>query len=413
MNQVAPINAKVRRVLYCEGNVDGTIGGSFYSLLYLVERLDRTRYHPVVVFHREHALIPRFRAAGIETHVVPLRPPFHLDITGGWRKGISPILRLVQKTRNLWRRLVVESARCIAILRNQRIDLVHLNNSVVRNHHWMMAAWLTRTPCLTHERGINARYGALARFFAARLDAVVCISGAVQENLRKKQVRVGRLVLIHNGINVDSMRATTPANAVRRTLGIPEDAPVIGLVGNIKEWKGQEVVVRAAARLRERWPDLRCLLVGDAAQDDRYYQERLLRLIRELSLESCVTLTGYRRDVPDYMNVMDIVVHASILPEPFGRVIIEAMALAKPVVGSRDGGVTEIVSDGKTGLMFPPGDHAALAEAVSQLLADPTRRHSMGQAARRRVEQEFDIARNVSRTTALYETVLSARIGGA
>lgn len=393
-----------KRILYCEGNVDGTIGGSFYSLLYLVEGLDRARYQPIVVFHRDNSLVPTYRAAGIDTRVMPLRSAVRFETSV---PGLNVLYKVVQRVVNAWRRFVMQAIDCARLLRRERVDLLHLNNSVTRNHHWMLGAMLAGVPCITHERGINTRYSWAARFFSNRLKAIVCISRAVREALVRGGIHAERLVIVHNGLDAARVRPQTAAAEVRKRHEILPDDPVIGIVGNIKEWKGQDVVIRATARLTRRWPNLRCLLVGDTAEDDRYYEERLRRLVSESNLQRNVIFTGYRKDVADYMNAMNVVIHASVQPEPFGRVLIEAMALGKPVVGSGDGAVTEIVVHGETGFTFPPGNDMALAQEVEKLLADQALVDAMGAKAVRRVQDEFGIAQNVRRTETLYQKCLA------
>ena len=396
--------AEFKRILYCEGNVDGTIGGSFYSLLYLVERLDRARYKPIVVFHRDNALVPTYRAAGIDTRVLPLRMPVRFDTR---LPVVAVVYKVAQRLVNLVRCFVLEAVDCAHLLRHERIDLVHLNNSITRNHHWMLGAMLARVPCVTHERGINTTYSATARFFGNRLKAILCISHAVRDALLRGRIYAERLVIVPNGLDPARVQPQVSAIAMRKRHGIAADNPVIGIVGNIKEWKGQEVVVRAVARLSEHWPTLHCLLVGDTAEDDRYYEERLRRLVGELRVDDNIIFTGYRKEVADYMNAMDVVIHASIHPEPFGRVLIEAMSIGKPVVASSDGAVTEIVVHGETGFTFSPGDDAALADAIATLLQDPALMREMGKKATQRVEEEFNISQNVNKTEALYHAIFS------
>jgi len=159
-----------KRVLYVEGNVDGTVGGSYFSLLYLVCNLDRARYEPIVVFAADTALLPRFHAAGIRTLIRPLPPAVRLR---------GPLGRLLAKGVNFWRGMVAEPLRLAALLRRERIALVHLNNSIVRNHSWMVGAMLAGVPCITHERGINERFPLRARLLARRLAAVICISAVM------------------------------------------------------------------------------------------------------------------------------------------------------------------------------------------------------------------------------------------
>jgi glycosyltransferase involved in cell wall biosynthesis len=384
------------RVLYVEGNPDGTVGGSYFSLFYLVRGLDRSRYEPLVVFCKENTLLPKFHEAGIETRIVPPGEPVR------WP---GPVGRLLAKAPNFYRGFVSEPRSLAGILRAERIDLVHLNNSIVRNHGWMMGAQLAGIPCLTHERGIHKGYSKRSRLLARRLRAVVCISGAVRDNFVRCGLGHLPLVTIPNALNPADMTPSRTRESVLAELGIPAERTVIGIVGNIRRWKGQEVVIRALAEIREQHPDVVLLLIGDTAREDAGYRRELDTLVQTLGLESRVVVTGFRTDVPDCVNALDVMIHASTDPEPFGRVLLEGMALRKPLVASRGGAVPEIVVDGETGLLFEPGNATELARALSALVGDPSRRAAMGDAGYRRLVAEFGLEGNVTRTQDLYRSL--------
>lgn len=386
-----------RRVVYVEGNVDGTIGGSYFSLLYLASGVDRSRFEPIVVFATDNGLIPRFVEQGIKVIVRP--PPRAIRAPGA-------LGRLVSKGCNFAVGVALEPLRLAQFIRELRADLVHLNNGIVRNHSWMIAARIAGVPCLTHERGIIDRFSTTDRVLARSLQAVICISAAVERGLRAQGLDHLRLVRIHNGLDAAAMRPTRSSADVRDELGVAPGSPVIGIVGNIKAWKGQSIVVEAMARLQARWPGLVCLLIGDVPREDASYKATIERRIAELGLQRHVLITGFRSDVANYVNALDVLVHASVRPEPFGRVLLEAMALSKPVVASADGGVTEIVEPRKTGLLFRPGDADALAAGVDELLSNPDRAVSMGRAGRERLDVQFSLARNVESTQTLYDEIL-------
>ena len=386
-----------RRLMFVEGNVDGTIGGSFFSLLFLVAGLDRGRFHATVVFAAENPLIPRFRAAGAEVVVIRPTAPYIAP---------SSLLRPVAKAVNFVRGFHGEPRRLARELKQRRIDLVHLNNSIIRNHAWMVAARRAGIPCITHERGINAAFPARAHYLGRRLDAVICISQAVRDNFQSLGLGDLRMHTILNGLDPGEMKVRQPADEIRAEFGLTPGRRVIGMVGTIRYWKGQDVLVRAVAALRERFPDIACLLIGTASPDDGSYERQVKAQIAELGLERHVIITGYRSNVADYVNALEIQVHSSTLPEPFGRVLLEAMALRKPLVASRGGAVPEIVDEGVTGLMFTPSDHADLARGLQELLIAPERARAMGEAGYRRLVERFGIDRNVAETQKLYESLL-------
>lgn len=392
ISQSGPLPPKVR-IGFLEGNQDGTIGGSYFSLLFLVESLDRSRYDRVVIFRREHALIPQFRQVADAVHVIPPKAPIHLRI--------RPLRRIVNAGQFL-----LTVARQARFLRRERLHLLHLNNSITRNHDWMLAARIARIPCITHERGINPGLSRADVRAGSLLKAVICISEAVRQHLLGKGLAAAKLHVIHNGLDPARVVPMVSAAEFRSLHRIPAGAPVIAMVGNIKRWKGQEVLLRALPTLVQRFPRLVCLFVGDTAREDEAYERALRQMIASTGLEAHARFTGYCANVADALNVADVAIHASIAPEPFGRVLLEAMAMRKPVVASRGGAVPEIVVDGVSGRTFPPGNDRELAACVIDLLASPERARAVGEAGYNRVLARFHVRTNVWQTTALYEELL-------
>lgn len=388
----------IRRVLYVEGNIDATIGGSYYSLLFLSSGLDRTRYEPLVVFASTNELVAEFRSRGVRTMVRPLLSP--ISIAG-------PVGRPISKILNFVRGWIIEPVRLAGLIRREHVALVHLNNSIIKNHAWMIAALVARVPCITHERGINPRFKRRAVLLARSLKAIICISAAVSENFDSLGLGNLPLVTIHNGLDPREMTVTRPVGEIRAELGIGDSQRIVGIVGNIKRWKGQELVVRAMKRVLSGNPDVVCLLIGDTSRDDLSFRAHLESLIDELGLRSHVIITGYRKDVANYINALDVQIHASIDPEPFGRVLLEGMALGKPMVASGGGAVPEIVVNGGTGLLFEAGNSEALADCLSSLLANSARAARMGESARQRLARDFSIEHHVRAVQELYDRIAS------
>jgi glycosyltransferase involved in cell wall biosynthesis len=391
-------------VLYVELNLDGTIGGSYFSLLYLVSGIDRARFEPRVIFASPNRLIPTFREAGVDARAFEPRQP--------WRATapLRPFARLVNFTTAKWHSLA-STLRYWRLLRRERIDLLHLNNSFDTGAEWMMAAWLAGVPTVTHQRGLVRDRGRMVRWLARRLSAVICISAAVRRDVESAGIGAARLVTIFNGLDPQALRVTRGEQEIRAELGIPATTRLIGMVGNIQRWKGQHVVLRALASLGAQHPDLACILIGAVSPnnpEDIAYQRELEAEIAALGLGRRVFLTGYRSDVPNYVNALEMLIHASVTPEPFGRVLLEGMAQHKPVIASRAGGAEEIIEHGISGLLYPPGDAPALAECIGGLLDDARRRREIGEAGYRRLLNVFGIRRNVTETELLYQSILGS-----
>lgn len=396
MNSVPRTN-----ILFVEGNIDGTIGGSYFSLLFLIEGLDKTKFNPVVVFRKEHSLIDSYEKAGATVAIVPIPRPVVLytagAVTNRLLNAISPFAKLLQKLINFGRSLPLAALRNVRFLRKHKIDLVHLNNSVLRNHDWVLASKLARIRCTTHERGINPSYTKLAKMFAPRLDGIVCISEAVRKSLVSGGIRNKKMPVIYNGIDPLVMQNPDSVD-IRANFGLPQRAILVGVVGNIKYWKGQETAVRALPQVLDQFADVYCVLIGDVSTHDSEYRDRLTDIAHNLKISDHVIYTGYTKNVSGYMNDLDIVLHTSVEPEPFGRVLIEAMSLGKPLIGAAAGAVPEIVLNGQTGLTFTPGDAESLADCINILLSDTNHSHEMATAGTKRLDRLFHIDTCVAAT---------------
>ena len=160
--------------------------------------------------------------------------------------------------------------------------------------------------------------------------------------------------------------------------------------------------------VRRSIPNIKCLFIGGVSKDDREYYQRLQEIAQGDGLTDQVVFTGERRDIPDLINSLSILIHASVSPEPFGRVLLEGMALQKPVISTNIGAGREIVEDGKTGLLVTPGDPEKLSDAIVRLLKDPQMAAKMGKAGRARLDDHFHLKTNVKQTEKLYDRVLSS-----
>ena len=233
---------------------------------------------------------------------------------------------------------------------------------------------------------------------------IVANSEATAAAYRRAGGRNRNLVVIPNGFRPELFREDEPA---LRPAIASRDKSAVGMFGRITRWKGQDVLIRALAQL----PDVRVVFVGAAlfTDEDRKYQQELVVLAEELGVSDRVQFAGFQRNVLPYLKAVDLVVHCSISPEPFGRVIVEALLAGKPVIATRGGAPAEIIEDGVTGVLVKPNEPAELATAIEGLLADPVRASQMAakgqETASRRyaldhVLQEWInfIDRSVSRT---------------
>ncbi|HET7241390.1 MAG TPA: glycosyltransferase, partial [Gemmatimonadales bacterium] len=180
---------------------------------------------------------------------------------------------------------------------------------------------------------------------------------------------------------------------------------VVGLFGRVAPWKGQHVAIEAVARLE----GVTLLIVGAPLFGEVAYAEELARLVERLGLADRVKLLGFREDIPSLMRVVDVVIHTSLAPEPFGRVLVEAMLMERPVIAADAGGAREIVQEGVTGLLVPPGRSDDLAGALRRLLEDSALRVEMGRRGRERAEGHFTLRPTLNALDDLITSIASGR----
>ena len=390
------------RILFIEASVGGVLGGSLTGILHLIERLNRRRFAPsVALYERKYDVIKALEADGVTLHVLPRLPSETPDGDRG-RLG-----RALVRGRDLVSVIAPRARALVKLLRAEEPDLVYLANSVTTNLDGVIAGALCGIPMIVHEKGLR-RVGPIERLMSRWVDTCIGMTDNVVAHLRERHVRARRFLTIYDGINCDAF-APGGGPAVRREFGIPDDAPVVGIVGHIQSWKGQLLVVEAVAKARARHPELRCLVVGGVHRMGAEYGARIRETIAAQGLEQHVILTGARRDVPACIDAMDVVIHSSTRPEPFGRVLIEAMALGKPMIAPSEGGPREVVVDGETGILVPPRDADALAAAITRLVENPSERTAMGNAGRARVEAVFDIRHHVHAVESVFDDILGRR----
>jgi glycosyltransferase involved in cell wall biosynthesis len=245
----------------------------------------------------------------------------------------------------------------------------------------------------------------LKRPFLRRFETMIAVSEAVRRGVVAAGVLPAeRVVTIHNGIEIGPDPQAGPATDLRTAAGIAPEAPVIGCVGRICPSKGLETLIDAVVRLRPRWPDLKVLFLGDAP-DGGLFQDELQRLAERLGVAEAIVFCGYVDNAGQAGAAFDIQVVSS-LAEPFGLVTLEAMSHGIPVVVTNSGGSPEIVRDGQEGFLVQPGDGAAMAARIEQLLLAPALRRELGGRGRRRVAAIFSRERMLDGVEETYRNIL-------
>jgi glycosyltransferase involved in cell wall biosynthesis len=254
----------------------------------------------------------------------------------------------------------------------------------------------------------------LMRAHAGRCDIALANSRSVARDLNSICRGKVKILTVHNAVDLERFNPKGPFVDLDALSGLPP-APKgtvrVGLVATMARWKGHEIFLQALSKLPRALP-IRGYVIGGpiyATRGSQYSIAELRNLASALGLNGNVAFTGYVDDPARAIRALDIVVHASTQPEPFGLVIAEAMACGRPVVASNGGGVSEISSEDETALVHSPGDAAALAECVARLAADHGLRKKLGAEGRRLAEKQFDSSRLAGDMPTIYELTIQAR----
>jgi len=364
------------RILYIEGSGD-IAGGGQISLIKLLENIDRTLITPILICPFSGDLVSHVEKLGIPAEILNMDSP---------KKNPVKFFGSVHKLRQL--------------MRSMKVDLVHANTSRSALYGGLAAKPL-ELPVIWHVRVIESE-GRYDRFLAGLCHKLVVVSKAVEKRfnwlLSKNPEKV---TVIHNGVDIREFCPIISGDDVRSEFNLEPNVPVAGIVGNLLVWKGQEYFIRAALEVRKVIPSAMFLIVGDGE-----CRHDLERSSEKLGIRDKVIFAGRRFDIPKLMAAMNVIVHSSITPEPFARVIIEAMAMGKPVVAMNEGGVPEIIEDGVNSISIPPKDASLMAQKIIELLSDRDKARKIGQVARRHVEEHFSIEENVKKIQKEYLQIL-------
>jgi len=382
----APVPLKV---LFLSSCVRG--GGAGYSLYYLLKHLDRSVIEPLVVVPDAGIFGTRFAELGV-TVVVPKRFP---ERTAQQRFGVQN--RATGALSYAWN--LADSAwlvpSLIRLIKQHHVDLVYCNNMMVKPLG-APAAQLADVPCVLHVRNLHEKRFAIALYCdtVARLPAVqLVIANSSASAVPYRRAVPHKVVVVHNGVDLSEYSAdAVPRGTLRAQLGAAPDELLVVFTGNLIPRKGVDVLLRAFAQVLRDVPRARLALAGRVPIGSPVdYRARYQELADTLGISARVHFLGFVADVPPLVADADALVLPS-LQEPFGRSIIEAMALGAPVVASRVGGIPEIIEDGQDGLLAAPGDVDELAGALRQVLSDPALRDTLRRRALQKVRERFDVA---------------------
>jgi len=370
--------------------------GASRSLLRLASRLARDGHTVLAVLPQSGPLEAELERAGVEVYIRP-------ELAAIDRRNFN-LRGMAQMTG----RLAVPLLQLASFIRRRRLELVHTNTALILSTP--LAAHLAGCRHVWHIRESFAEFPRLwplwRRVMLGLSDRVVAVSSAVAGQFGERDA--SRVRVIHNGFpraEFDGVSAARVAAFKRRFC--LDGGPLVAVIGWLKlRRKGQEVFLKAASMIAGRFPEARFLLIGSPFPGNEAHLEELKRMAVELGISERVVFTGDVEDIKAAYAALDVTVLPASLPEPFGGVVVESMAMAKPVVGTRLGGTVEQIVDGETGFLVEPDNPAELAARLAQLLADSGLRREMGRRGRERFLLHFEFETFYRRITDLYNEIL-------
>ncbi len=384
-------------------------GGSLVVIANLVRCLDQAQFRAVVVGEMDEAIMQSHIRGSAKVYLAK-----HNFNYVHWQKVTSILLKIRVKLLrkaglyllSMIRRIVnsLYVIKLAMIILRERVDLVHINNGT-DNFEANLVSFLLARKRIIHVHGIG-RVSYLERLFLKVVPKVIVISEFVRSEMLKAGIPDEKMIVLPNPVLPEVVSADARAR-VREKYGIGEDDRIFGVFGRVVQWKGQLEFLRAAALVLAQTEGTKALIVGDISDGSDEYLLALQQFAVQNGIQDRVIFTGYASNVAELYVAMDVVVHTSIEPEPFGLVITEAMAYGVPVVASTLGAPQEIIHDKYDGFLVHPANTTELASAITTLLRDDALRKTIGMRGQQCVLTTYDAKAYAASVENLYRQVLA------
>jgi glycosyltransferase involved in cell wall biosynthesis len=363
-------------------------GGSASALSYIIDHLDRQKFHPFAVIKNHGTKIDKIK----DVELIKLRD-YHEPMESSNIKFFFFFLS----------NILPESIKLFFILKSKKIDILHINTNIITGIPAIIASKLTGVPCVCHIRETRKMIKR-ERVFSKWVNKFIVINNDALD-IHKKYMRQDKIEMIYDGIDFEEFADVEKGN-FKKEFNF-DSQPIVGSIGRIIAGKGQKEFILSAKETLKIKPRAKFIIVGEAKGGDVTYYQEVKELTEKEHLKSEITFTGWRSDVKNIISDLDVLVLPSTtFPEGLPNVIIEAMALGKPVVSTKIPGPTDIVIDGKTGFLVPAGDIKAMSDKIIFLLDNQGIAKQMGEEGRKRAEELFDIKKQVKEIEGIYEEVL-------
>lgn len=401
----------IKNILYVENGIG--YGGAVVCLRHLVRNLDRSRFKPLVVTVRNS---PPYREIAQEAdwryirdrriNVVAMRRKLEQALWLRSIPGLTGLLNQVMARADDLCNFLPFFLHLLWVAWRFKADLIHANNDPLSNRAALLVAKILHIPAICHVRG-DQNGSRLMNWAFTLPDHFISISQWIAKVIQGKlQVPPEKNSIIYDGIALEKLDLEADGAEFRRQYKIPDDAFAVGLVGLLIPWKGQALFLDTAKLLKESIPNLKMVIVGGTPDDYAPFETQLRQRVIQERLEDIVLFTGHVAKMEPVYNGLNVVVSASISPEPLGIVTIEGMAMGRPMIGPDHGGAAEIMEHNKTGLLFTPKDALSLATEIKKFYTDSELQLQLGHNARRQVMEKFSMRAFIDEIQSLYDHYL-------
>lgn len=380
----------MKNILFIHQSAD--LYGSDKTLLILLQHLDRSKFNPIVIIPVDGPLNSELNKIDVEVHIAP----------------VLKLYRNIFKPKNILK-FFSEYKRAVKFLdslnEKHHFDIIYSNTLAVLLG--MIYAKKRNIRHIWHVHEIIVHPKIIANTFPKLLhkytDVIVCNSEATQENLIQRTPCIKtKSIVIHNGVEIQDQ----DKNAVlKEDFGFKDNDIVITLVGRINRLKGHKLVLTVFLKYFSTQDNIKLLFVGSPVHGQENYLDEVEKIIEENHIDDKVKICSFTKNLNEIWKITDIALMPSTEAESFGLVAVEAMLAKKPVIGSNHGGVTEIIVQNETGLLFEPNNDKALYEAIQQLIIDSDKRRSMGEKGFLRAKEIFSVESYIQKFENLFLTL--------
>ena len=401
-----------KKILYVENGIG--YGGAIICLRHLVRHLDRNRFEPLVVTGRTS---PDYQAIGNEAQWQYIPDRYFDNVSLRRRLAKQAWLNKVPSLHFISKQLLARGddlfnflpffLRLLWLAKCFRVDLIHANNEPFCNRAALLVAKVLQIPCICHIRGGDHEGSQLMQWTYSLPDHFISVSHWVSKSLQENlHIAANKISVVYDGIALEKLNIYADGTQFRDTYHVADDDFAVGLVGLLIPWKGQVLFLEAAKLLRSKNPCLKMLIIGGTPDDCIAYEALLRQRVKDEQLTEMIIFTGHISSMETVYNGLDVVLSASTQPEPLGTVVIEAMAMGRPIIAPNHGGAAEMIRHDETGLLFDPGDMQSLANAIEKLCCSKSLRVKLGENARSVALKSFAVEDHVRHIQNIYQQLL-------